>query len=482
MRCSTISGMSTVGIFILLLIAFFVLHRWYVRPQRPGPQDASGPRPWQRAAAGANPAPPATGTPAAKAHPAPIWPPAEGTAGVAGTLGAAGASAAVAATVVPARVAVVAVASGSGERQRWWRRQWQRWWQWRLRRRGLAVEGFEGFEHPASGNDGDADRQPPIRIRGARQNNLKNLDLDIPTGATGGGDRRLGQRQVIAGVRHALCRRPAALRRDLLRLCAAVPRPDGQAAGRPHRRRAAGDRDRPDQSGAHLALHRRHDDRTQRPPEVAARARLHALLPQLRAAGPARPHRQHREERARPRAACRRSAAGGHFRGRGAGQLQREPKWSSTCRHRATPGSIAAPRSRRRAAGTATPGAAARRRLGTPGRRRAGKAGNRCRRRDQRGARRGRRPVSRQHGRAPAAGRGDRGSAGARPGPDGGPPAGRRRRGPRCLALLRQFLLRRLRHRLRPADARACSPSTRRSAPARPAAASAASSASTSAW
>ena len=29
---------------------------------------------------------------------------------------------------------------------------------------------------------GDTEHQPPIRIRGARQNNLKNLDLDIPTG------------------------------------------------------------------------------------------------------------------------------------------------------------------------------------------------------------------------------------------------------------------------------------------------------------
>ena len=33
-----------------------------------------------------------------------------------------------------------------------------------------------------TGNARHPDRQPPIRIRGARQNNLKNLDLDIPTG------------------------------------------------------------------------------------------------------------------------------------------------------------------------------------------------------------------------------------------------------------------------------------------------------------
>ncbi len=40
------------------------------------------------------------------------------------------------------------------------------------------------------------------------------------------------------------------------RLRAPVPRPHGQARGRPHRRHAAGDRHRPDQPGAHLALAR----------------------------------------------------------------------------------------------------------------------------------------------------------------------------------------------------------------------------------
>ena len=112
-----------------------------------------------------------------------------------------------------------------------------------------------------------------ICLRGARQNNLKNLDLDIPLNEliVVTGRVRLGQ--VLAGVRHALRRRPAPLRRDLLALRAAVPRPHGQAAGRLHRRHPAGDRHRPDQPGAHLALHRRHDDRAQRSPEAAVRAR-----------------------------------------------------------------------------------------------------------------------------------------------------------------------------------------------------------------
>ena len=124
-----------------------------------------------------------------------------------------------------------------------------------------------------------------IRIRGARQHNLKNLDLDIRTGelTVVTGPERVGQ--VEPGVRHAVRRRPAALRRDLLGLRAPVPRPHGPARGRPRRGRAAGDRHRPDQPGAQLALDGRHDDRAQRPPEAAVRPRRAAVRPQDRAAG-----------------------------------------------------------------------------------------------------------------------------------------------------------------------------------------------------
>ena len=94
---------------------------------------------------------------------------------------------------------------------------------------------------------------------------------------------RLGQ--VEPGVRHAVRRRPAPLRRDLQRLRAPVPRPHGPAGGRPGRRRAAGDRDRPDQPGAQLALDGRHDDRAERPPEAAVRARRAAVRQADRAAG-----------------------------------------------------------------------------------------------------------------------------------------------------------------------------------------------------
>jgi hypothetical protein len=88
--------------------------------------------------------------------------------------------------------------------------------------------------------------------------------MTVVTGPSGVG-------QVEPRVRHAVRGRPAALRRDVLGLCAAVPRPHGPAAGRPRGRRAARDRDRPDQPGAQLALDGRHDDRAQRPPEAAVR-------------------------------------------------------------------------------------------------------------------------------------------------------------------------------------------------------------------
>ena len=71
-----------------------------------------------------------------------------------------------------------------------------------------------------------------------------------------------------------------------------------------HLRHPAGDRHRPDEPGAHLALHRRHDDRAQRPSEAAVRARGAAATAALRRAGAARHAREHlRRLRARAQAA-----------------------------------------------------------------------------------------------------------------------------------------------------------------------------------
>jgi hypothetical protein len=138
-----------------------------------------------------------------------------------------------------------------------------------------------------------------------------------------GGHRAQRLGQVQPGVRHAVRRGPAALRRDLQRLRAAVPRPHGPPGGRPRRRRAAGDRHRPDQPGAHLALDGRHDDRAERPPEAAVRARRAAVRPADRAAGAARHAGDHLRRPAARAPRARRPAAGLHLPGRTAGRHQR---------------------------------------------------------------------------------------------------------------------------------------------------------------
>ena len=129
--------------------------------------------------------------------------------------------------------------------------------------------------------------------------------------------RHWGQRlrQVVAGLRHRLQRRPAPLRRDLLLLRPPVPRPYGQAPRGRHRRHPPGHRHRPDQSGADLALHRRHHDRAQRPSEAAVHPRRGPALPGLRGGGAPRHAGVHPG-----RAARRRSRPGdGDLRGEGPG-------------------------------------------------------------------------------------------------------------------------------------------------------------------
>ena len=127
-----------------------------------------------------------------------------------------------------------------------------------------------------------------ILVRGARQNNLKNLDLDIPlnelvvvTGVSGSGKSSLVFDTLYAeGQRRYVETFSPYARQFLDRMD--KPQVDSIAG------HSAGDRHRPDQPGAHLALDRRHDDRAQRSPEAAVRARRAAVLPALRPAGAAR--------------------------------------------------------------------------------------------------------------------------------------------------------------------------------------------------
>ena len=92
---------------------------------------------------------------------------------------------------------------------------------------------------------------------------------------------RLGQ--VQPRVRHDLRGGPAAVRRVAVGLRAAVPRPDGQAGCRFHRRSLPGRLDRPEVHQPQPALHRRHDHRGLRLPAAPLRQGGRAALPGVRA-------------------------------------------------------------------------------------------------------------------------------------------------------------------------------------------------------
>ena len=87
---------------------------------------------------------------------------------------------------------------------------------------------------------------------------------------------RLGQ--VVAGVRHHLRRRPAALCGEPVGLCAPVPGDDAEARCGPHRRALAGHLHRAEDHLQEPALHGRHRHRDLRLPAPAVRARRRALL------------------------------------------------------------------------------------------------------------------------------------------------------------------------------------------------------------
>ena len=100
-------------------------------------------------------------------------------------------------------------------------------------------------------------------------------------------------RQVLPRLRHRLRRRPAPLHGDLFLLRAHVPRTHGSTGRRRRRRHPARHRHPPDQPRPHVPLHRRNDDRTQRPHQAALRQTGAPLLPRLQPRSRRR-HARHR--------------------------------------------------------------------------------------------------------------------------------------------------------------------------------------------
>ena len=119
-----------------------------------------------------------------------------------------------------------------------------------------------------------------IIVRGAREHNLRNISLELPrdklivfTGLSGSGKSSLAFDTIYAeGQRRYV--------ESLSRLRPPVPRADGQARRRLHRRAVAGDLDRPEVGVAQPAVDGRHHHRGLRLPPAAVRPHRRAALPE----------------------------------------------------------------------------------------------------------------------------------------------------------------------------------------------------------
>ena len=144
-------------------------------------------------------------------------------------------------------------------------------------------------------------RRGCIEIRGARQNNLKGFDLDLPlgeltvvTGPSGSGKSSLAFDTIYAEGQRRYVETFCPYTRQFLERMD-KPRVD-EIRGIPPA--IAIEQSNPVKS---LALHRRHDDGDQRLPEDALAARGARILPELRARDPAGDREVDRGSRSSPR-------------------------------------------------------------------------------------------------------------------------------------------------------------------------------------